>query len=260
MGARGCNVKLPVVQRILDLDLDFFLDDAAILRGSEDGRLDGADFPPWPLEQVLTFLHDQCGLRGPLPGFAVENHGELFVRWREAINVGQLEVPFRVTHIDAHADLGLGASGYVYLMTSLLFEEPENRRHPRTGEGALGDGNYLAFAIACRWLSELVYVFNDGGGGEDALLYVLEGFDPQARNIQLAAVRSRQELSENLLTPRNLKIEHFEPSVPFTTIGWRDFNADQPFDFVCLARSPEFTPPEADEIFEEIRRRFIIET
>jgi hypothetical protein len=179
-------------------------------------------------------------------GFVVENHGELFACWREAIDAGALEAPFHVTHVDAHADLGLGDSGYVYLTTSLLFEESDNRRYPRTGEGALGDGNYLAIAIACRWLGEVIYVFNDGGGGDDALLYLLEGFDPEARNIQLAAVRGRRELSENLLSPRNLTIERLEPTVPFTTTGWRDFQADQPFDFVCLARSPEFTPPEAD--------------
>jgi len=186
------------------------------------------------------------------------NHGELFPRWREAIEAGQLKVPFHVTHVDAHADLGLGDSGYIYLMTSLLFEEPENRRHPKTGEGALGDGNYLAFVIACRWLAGLVYVFNDGGGG-GVLPYLMQGFDPQAGNIQLAAVRSRQELSANLMTPANMTLEHLEPAVPFAATGWRDFRADHPFDFVCLARSPAFTPPEADAIFDEIRRRCIVE-
>jgi len=246
------------MQRILDLDLDFFLDDTAILRGPDDGRLDGEDFPPWQLEEVLAFLHGQCGLRQPLPGFVVENHGELFARWREAIDAGRLTAPFHVTHVDAHADLGLGDSGYVYLMTSLLFEAPEDRRYPKAGEGGLGDGNYLAFAIACRWLTDLAYVFNDGGG-DDALLYVLEGFDPQAQNIQLAAVRSRRELSENLTTPKNLTLEHLEPPVPFTAMGWRDFQADHPYDFVCLARSPPYTPPESDAIFDEIRGRFIME-
>jgi hypothetical protein len=247
------------MQRVLDLDLDFFLTDAAILRGPDDGRLDGADFPPWPLEQVLAFLHERCGLTDPLPGFVVENHGELFTRWREAIDAGLLQAPFHVTHVDAHADLGLGDSGYVYLMTSLLFEKPEDRRHPNTGEGGLGDGNYLAFAIACRWLAELVYVFNDGGGGDDVLPYLMEGFDPRARSIQLASVASRRELSENLMTPENLTVDHREPTVPFTATGWQDFQADQPFDFICLARSPAFTPPEADAIFDEIRRRFIAE-
>ncbi|MCU1491092.1 MAG: hypothetical protein JWM85_2497 [Acidimicrobiaceae bacterium] len=48
------------MQRILDLDLDVdvVLGDAAILRGPDDGRLDGADFPPGLPEQVLAFLHD----------------------------------------------------------------------------------------------------------------------------------------------------------------------------------------------------------
>jgi UPF0489 domain len=146
------------MQRILDLDLDFFLDDAAILRGPDDGRLDGAWFPPWPLEQVLTFLHDQCGLRGPLPGFVVENHGELFPRWREAIDARQLDAPFHVTHVDAHADLGLGDSGYVYLMTSLLFEEPEKRRHPRTAKARSAmETTWRSRSRAAGWQSSSTY-------------------------------------------------------------------------------------------------------
>ncbi len=173
----------------------------------------------------MEFLRDQCGLRKQLPGFVVENHGELFPRWREAIDVGQLKAPFHVAHVDAHADLGLGDSGYVYLMTSLLFEEPKNRRYPKVGQGALGDGNYLASAIACRWLNDLVYVFNDGGGGKDALLYVMEGFNPQAQNIQLAAVRSRQELSENLMTPANLALER---PTPWRWCFWREGGVSSP--------------------------------
>jgi hypothetical protein len=52
------------MQRILDLDRDFILSDAAMLHGPDDGRLDGADFPPWPLEQVLAFLHGHRSAAG----------------------------------------------------------------------------------------------------------------------------------------------------------------------------------------------------
>jgi hypothetical protein len=243
------------MQRILDLDLDFFLDGVATWRGREDDRLDATDFPPWSVEQALSFLRDRCGLDRRLPGFAVEHHGELFSLWRDAIDAGRLIPPFHVTHVDAHADIGLGDYGYMHLMTSLLFEEPDNRRHPTEGEGGLEDGNYLSFAIACRWLSELVYVYNTGG--DDLLVYHMEGFDPRAQHIQLAAIRSREELRDNLLTPTKLTIDHFEPRVPFKSMRWDAFQADQPFDFVCLARSPPFTPPESDVIYDEICRRFI---
>jgi hypothetical protein len=247
------------MQRILDLDLDFFLDGVASWRGREHDRLDAADFPPWPVEQAIAFLRERCGLDGRLPGFVVEHHGELFSLWRDAIDAGRLIPPFHVTHVDAHADLGLGDSGYSYLMTSLVFEEPENRREPREGEGGLEDGNYLSFAVACRWLSELVYVFNDGDG-DDVLLYHMEGFNPHAENIQLVGVRSREELRENLLTPTELKLDHLEPRIPFKSMRWDAFHAGQPFDFVCLSRSPPFTPPESDVIFDQIRERFIDES
>ena len=61
---------------------------------------------------------------------------------------GLLTPPFHVTHVDAHADLGLGDAGYVYLLTELLLEDPRDRWWPRTGTTGLNDANHLAFAIA----------------------------------------------------------------------------------------------------------------
>jgi hypothetical protein len=247
------------MQRVLDLDLDFFLDGAEIMRGHGDDRLDAAHYPPWPLAQALSFLRERCGLERRLPGFVVEHHGEVFSRWRDAIDAGRLIPPFHVTHVDAHADLGLGDSGYSYLMTSLLFEEPERRRHPKEGEGGLDDGNYLAFAIACRWLSDLAYIHNGSSNGDDILRYYREGFDLDAQRLQLVGIHSIEELRENLLTPENLKVDHREPAIPLRSLRWDEFHADQPFDFICLARSPPFTPAESDSIFDAIREHFIEE-
>jgi len=95
---------------------------------------------------------------------AVEHHGEVFRRWRSAIRHGFLPVPFHVTHVDAHADLGLGDAGYVSLVTELLHREVEERAGDEEDPAGLGGGNLLAFAIACRWISELDYVHNDEGG------------------------------------------------------------------------------------------------
>lgn len=248
--------------RILDLDLDFFVHGVAHWRPEDGGRLDGEEFPAWDVEEALAFLEERCLLAAPLPGFVVENHGELFSVWRKAIADGMISAPFEVTHVDAHADLGLGDSGYVYLMSDLLYRDPAERLEPTEGEGGLGDGNYLAFAIACRWVSGLTYIHNDEGG-RDLMTYHLEAFDPNASHIQLKAMeKSEIERLLGLLArgEGQIQVDLLEPPVPFRRGTWRDFHANRPFDLICLARSPTYTPPEADAVFEEIRRRFVDES
>jgi hypothetical protein len=58
---------------------------------------------------------------------------------------------------------------------------------------------------------------------------------------------------------RRARVEQREPRIPFTALSCERFHADQGFDFICLARSPKYTPAEADDVFDEIRRRFIDE-
>jgi hypothetical protein len=259
------------VLRVLDLDLDFFIEGAAHWIASSDARLDADEYPPWPHEKALSFLEDRCKLTGKLPGFVVEHHAEVFGCWREAIAAGRLEPPFSVTHVDGHADLGLGDAGYMYLMRELLFLPPEERQFPNTGPGGVDDGNWLAFAIACRWISELVYVLNTSGPPGDLFPYYMDvylsgadrevGFAGRANNIQLAAVTAEQlNRIPHPLGDEPLKVEHLEPMVPFAWVPSTKFEASEPYDVVCLARSPAFTPAESDELFDEIRKRFIDET
>lgn len=97
------------MQRVLDIDLDFFV--TPVVHWPQwDGRA-SAEHGCWPVEEALAFLTDRCLLAGPLPGFVTERHDELFWLWREAISDGLLVPPFDVTHLDAHADLGLGDAG-----------------------------------------------------------------------------------------------------------------------------------------------------
>jgi hypothetical protein len=39
------------------------------------------------------------------------------------------------------------------------------------------------------------------------------------------------------------------PPVPFDWLLWHDYEATEPFDLICLARSPSFTPSEADAVY-----------
>jgi hypothetical protein len=40
-------------------------------------------------------------------------------------------------------------------------------------------------------------------------------------------------------------------------MAWREFEATEPFDVICLARSPDYTPAELDPLFDVIRERFV---
>lgn len=247
-------------QRVLDLDLDFFVHGVEHWAERDSGRLDEEWFPPWSLDDTMDFLTDRCGLTGPLPGCVVEHHGELFARWRDAIDTGLMREGFHVTHVDAHADLGMGDAGYIQLMSDLLFREPHARRDP--GD-ALTDGNYLIFALGCRWLSGLDYVYNsenpDGASPGDLMRILMEDFNVDAANLQLAALPARQIEAVFMPGPEPTPVR-LEPTVPFRHMGWPQFRADAPYDVICLARSPEYTPPGCDPLFDAIRERFIDET
>jgi hypothetical protein len=254
------------MQRVLDLDLDFFVENPAHWQRKEGGRLDPEGHRVWPIDEALAFLRDRCSLEAALPGAVVEHHGELFGCWRSAIESSVLKPPFSVVHIDAHADLGFGDNGYVYLMTSLLYCDLKDRSSSKIGRGRVEDGNYLAFAIACRWISTIEYVFPPGGG-DDVLRYFKQGFRRHADHLQLAAMRPSQlKLLRDHLPLLDLDrdpipwtLDHVEPPVSFALTRYQDLAKQPLFDFIFLARSPEYTPLTADPLFDRIRCELIDE-
>jgi hypothetical protein len=261
--------------RVLDLDLDFFLRDKAHFMDGSEGRLDPDEYPPWPLDLAMTFLTERCRLDEARPGFVVEQHNELFYVWGSAIEAGQLVAPFEVVHVDAHADLGLGDASYAYLMRELAFEPIEQRyailkrRRPGSRKemldlsiDALTDGNWLMFALACGWISDLTFVCNSFAETtnehtpNDLMGLLLKDFDRDSGYLQVVATREDFVMSGRA-TPR--VIDRRDSPIPFTVKTWREFHASEPFDIVCLTRSPQYTPAAADPIFDAIRERFINE-
>jgi hypothetical protein len=246
-----------LVQRVLDIDVDFFVE--PVVHQPEPGtRPDPATHSVWPVDDAVTFVRERCGVAGPLPGFVTQNHGDLFAEWERAIEDGWLEPPFHVTHIDAHADLGQGDSGYVHLLSSLMFLPVAERVEAlRGGSPHLTDGNFLAFAVACQWIAGMDYVYG-AGGGSDALSLVMDGFDPRADSIRLAAVPAR-DLGRVTRDPAAAAAAALraDPPVPFHTTRWEQYMADRPFAFVCVTRSPPYTPPTADRVFNALVEAFV---
>lgn len=85
----------------------------------------------------------------------------------------------------------------------------------------------------------------------------MEGFRWDAEHIQLAAW-TREQIDE-LWRFGHPEPTRREPRVPFRAMSWPQFTASEPFDVICLARSPEYTPATCDALFDVIRERFIDE-
>lgn len=146
---------------VLDLDLDFFVWPIAIMRGGKKRLGDDEVTRLATRDEVRTFLEQRCHLNRMvrLPGQEVVEHRDAFRTWRRWLAEGRLTAPFRVIHVDAHADLGLGDAGWLYLTTELLARPVRKRSRPRFGRTGVTSGNYLAFAVANRWIQGLTYAY-----------------------------------------------------------------------------------------------------
>jgi len=238
--------------RILDIDLDFFLN--TVRFWPSFGRPIDPQLRAWSPDAVRVFLETRCSLRRdqPVPGVIVEEHHEIFFDWRQRIQKGQLQPPFEVVHLDAHADLGYGDASVPYVLTEVLAQPLEHRAFPRVGgrEG-LGPGNYLLFAVACRWIRTLTYVYHPGRYTDlpERIVY---------RNAQgegwIALPYYGPIAPELLCQHHKLQPLAVEPPVPYREVpGTTYINTEGPFDFLYVARSPAYTPTEADRLLEVFR-------
>lgn len=240
--------------RVLDLDLDFFLDKVACDRSEKDGRLDSQYYTIWSPDDVDSFLTDKCSLDAnvPLPGKLLIYHHEIFQVWRELIESGYLKAPFEVVHVDSHADLGSGDNGYIYLMGDILHREVSQRYRPEIACNKMNAGNFLAFAIGCRWIHKLIYVPNPNGRA-DLFEYYFRNGDSRSGIIQLKAVDPKFFNNITTLEPI-IDMKPTEPEIQFQSVALNNFSDDGTFDFLTLCQSPEFTTLESDDLIPVIKK------
>ncbi len=162
-------------------------------------------------------------------------------------------------HVDAHADLGRGDPNWGYLVSEVLQRTPSDRA---TGldEERFGCANYLAFAVACRWLKKLTYVYhqtcNKENGLGDLLHFHFKDFDPKTNTLQLKSTEDPDLLydEENFAANVEKRIIALEPEVPFEAVHPDSFRDEGNFDFVVLCQSPEYTPETSDALIPVIER------
>ena len=144
--------------RVLDLDLDFFLTEPCPF-AEEGARPDDGCALPHGEERVRSFLEEGLLLSKArkTPGRRFETHDGAAFFWKELIGAGRLTVPFTVTHVDTHTDLGIAQKGYPFVKHSVLTRPPAARADFEAYRemGQLNEANYLAFVLACRYADRL---------------------------------------------------------------------------------------------------------
>ncbi len=236
---------------VLDLDLDFFLSGIATRQAPKGKRL-ADELAPWSEGEVRDFLEKQCGLTrsAPTPGAFVEEHDGVFKAWRNLILANRLRFPFDVVHVDAHADLGMGDGSWHYVSTDILHRPEQERILPvEGGPSGLNQSNFLLFAIACRWIRELTFVYHPdckiGPGLRDIPRTAMKNYDVAGPFIQLKKLRSETPPG---IRPEDGVIVGLEPEVPLHRMAGTEFRSGAKFDFVFLTRSPRYTPAAADAL------------
>ena len=146
---------------VLDIDLDFFLNRRLDGRSDDpDKRPDDADLIAWPADDVTDFLESTLNVDETHPGAIVQSHDEVFYHWKNLIETRRLAVPFKVVHVDAHSDLGMGFPSWAYLHSEFVTTSVQDRPNAKKGACGINFGSFLAFAFGCRWFSQADFVIN----------------------------------------------------------------------------------------------------
>jgi hypothetical protein len=279
------------MDKILDLDLDYFVWPIAHNRAEEHGRPPARDFDYIASEeQVRQFLEDRCGLStsNKLRGAEFVEHVDAFWTWDRWIREGKISTQFEVAHVDAHADLGVGwnDSSWVHLLIDLLGLPLEKRNQPKTGGDGLHSGSYLAFAIGNRWISRAKYVYpieppwlapvhdpndhsmeafvrrmhpilhgepEDDGCPSDVMALYFRNEDPSTGMIELPHFTPEQK--DQIFLSSDLHPAHTEPPMPFECIHG-DTYSDSGFTHIVVAQSPIYLPESADKLMAIVREYF----
>lgn len=148
-----------------------------------------------------------------------------------------------MTHVDAHSDLGIGYPGPGFVLYNVISMPVEKRLDYQNfyDQHKLDEANYLLFALAMRRVSALDNIRNPRSHKD-----IPRELTPEApEEIRLVSLTSRMFEGKN--GP--------EPKIPFHVYNdYTVFTAEAPYDYVSLAISPRYAPPEADALVDVFRR------
>lgn len=232
---------------VLDLDLDFFLSDVCPF-ADEGKRPDDACARAWTEEEMRDFLENTLKLTKarPIPGRVFETHDRALDFWEELIGRNVLCAPFSVTHVDAHTDLGILEKGYPFIRHTVLAKPVQKRVQTQTYRDMkqLTEANYLAFALAYRWVSVLENVRNPASLKD----FPTEMLTPDGNSIHLFT--AFPALFEAKNGP--------EPVIDYKEYGsGAAYQTENVFCAASLAVSPRYTPENADKLIKVFKEYIV---
>lgn len=246
------------MNRVLDIDMDFFLNETAYFNNGHE-RLSDEDFIPWNEERFRRFLEQNCGLsqKNKIPGRIIVKHDEAFDYCKELIGKKELKISFEITHIDAHSDLGLGDSSWYHLVSDLMHYSIEERSNYLKREKVMMS-NYLAYIIACGWVNKVNLVYPKRWNFDDFVKILLENDDDNSKNFELKAYdkKIKAESFHNISFDESPLYR--DPLLPFEIFTDENFSSNYNFDRLIFCQSPDYTPASADYMMEVIKD-YIIE-
>jgi hypothetical protein len=251
--------------RVLNLDLDFFLNGAVYHRPDDvNARPDDEGLIPWEADAVIRFLEGSLNLRTRRPGRVVEHHDEVFFVWRELLRRGAMTEPFFVCHVDAHSDFCMGSPACAYLHSEFLELPLLQRRRPKEGAEGIDFANYMSFAVGARWISQIDFIVPPFWQVDIPWWSLTDDFIDCADE---TLRRGAQVQIELMYAPREkiMSCDSFskirkpvgEPKAPLNIIPYKsvlDRYRDAHWDFVFLSHSPGYVPASGDELIPVIAR------
>jgi hypothetical protein len=236
--------------RFLDIDLDAFVDPIAYWPSG--GRLDDSEYEVWTEARLRRFLEVQCGLnkQAKIPGAFVEQHDGAFDVLRD---LHPSSGPLDLTHIDGHADLGMGDPSWVYMIKELMQLPMAERGSPMRGHEGVNPGSWMAYAAAAGWIERILFVHPDDGAEDLPGLY-FRNCDSQTKLLEMKRFHLK-DLGRG--TPNYERLyrttpAQCDPPIPFSTVTLDTFQSPAPFAQGLLCRSPDYTPARADALIDII--------
>ncbi|MFX1325503.1 MAG: hypothetical protein ACFE8N_11130, partial [Promethearchaeota archaeon] len=141
--------------------------------------------------------------------------------------------------------------GWIYITSELLHKSIEERLYPEESMlTGINEANYLAFALACRWINKLTFIIHPNW--ENDLIEVhFKNYDLESGFIQLKKYDKNELFEKGFETENPLDLE---PEVPVEFIPLHCYKNHQSFTLLTLSKSKAYTPKASDKLIKVIKR------
>lgn len=242
---------------VLSIDVDFFVEPVATNQPIDsNGRLPETEYDVDSKDDITAFFEERCALDAskPVPGVFIRHHDQAF----EVLRIlAQQHRPVRLVHVDAHADLGWGDTGYVYLLSDWL-QRPSPRPDPEREWNRMNLGNWLAFAAAGGFIEKVEFVPRHYPPTVPDLFPYYLGPTPETSSALTFRGLTRDDLTNIFLEHWRLwaflETKPLRQTTPWHALARDNLALAAPPDFVIGCQSPQFTPASADLVLALLRQ------